>query len=115
MDQSKKGFLPVLQGVELSQTQSPTMEESRERTKVIPYASAIGSIKHAMLCTRPNVCLATCLARGYKSDPGMDHWTAVKIVLGVNKDMFLDYGGDKEFIVKGYVDASFNIYPSDSK
>ena len=29
-----------------------------------------------------------------------------KIVLGVNKDMFLDYGGDKEFNVKCYVDAS---------
>ena len=38
--------------------------------------------------------------KGYKNDPGMDHWTAVKIVLGVNKDMFLDYGGDKEFGVK---------------
>ena len=34
-----------------------------------------------------------------------------KIILGVNKDMFLDYGGDKEFGVKGYVDASFNTYP----
>ena len=50
--------------------------------KVIPYASAVGSIKHVVLCTRPNVSLATCLARGYKSDPGVDHWTAVKIVLG---------------------------------
>ena len=39
----------------------------------------------------------------------------VKIVLGVNKDMFLDYGGDKKFGVKGYVDASFNTYPSDSE
>ena len=27
--------------------------------------------------------------------------------------MFLDYGGDKEFDVKGYVDGSFNTYPSD--
>ena len=25
--------------------------------------------------------------------------------------MFLDYGGDKEFGVKGYVNASFNTYP----
>ena len=32
-----------------------------------------------------------------------------------NKDMFLDYGGDKEFVVKGYVDASFNTYPNDSE
>ena len=52
--------------------------------------------------------------KGYKNDPGMDQ-TAVKIVLGVNKDMFLDYGGDKEFVVKGYVNASFNTYPSDSE
>ena len=30
--------------------------------------------------------------------------------------MFLDYGGDKKrFAVKGYVDASFDIDPDDSK
>ena len=29
--------------------------------------------------------------------------------------MFLDYAGDKEFGVKGYVDASFNTYPNDSE
>ena len=73
MDQSKIGFLPVLQGVKLSKTQNPTTAEHRERMKVIPYASAIGSIKYAMLCTRPVVCLAMSLVRGYNSDPGVDH------------------------------------------
>ena len=63
-----------------------------------------------MLSTTPGVCLATYLARGYKGDQGVDHQTAIKIVLGENKDMFLDYGGDKEFGVKGYDDASFNTY-----
>ena len=29
--------------------------------------------------------------------------------------MFLGYGGDKEFVVKSYVDASFNTYPNDSE
>src|SRR3982750_1856493 len=52
MDQSKKGLLPVLQGVKLSKTQSLTTAEDRESMKVIPYASAIGSIKYAMMCTR---------------------------------------------------------------
>ena len=52
MDQAKKGFLPVLQGVKLSKTQSPTTAEDRKRMKVIPYALAIGSIKYVMLCTR---------------------------------------------------------------
>ena len=79
MVQSKKEFLPVLQGVKLSKTRSPTTAEDRERMKVIPYASAIGSIQYAMLCTRPIVYLAMSLARGYNSDPGVDHWTTVKI------------------------------------
>ena len=57
------------------------MAEERERMKVIPYASDIGSIKYAMLCTRPIVRLAMGLARRYKSDPGVDHWTTVKIIL----------------------------------
>ena len=81
MDQSKKGFLPVLQGVKLSRTQSPTMIEDRERMKVIPYASAIGPIMYAMLCTRPIVYPALSLAREYNFDLGVDHWTAVKIIL----------------------------------
>ena len=58
MEQSKKEFLPVLQGVKLSQTQCPTTAEDREKMKVIPYASAIGSIMYAMLCTKPDVNLA---------------------------------------------------------
>ncbi len=81
MDQSKKGFLPVLQGVKLSQTQSLTTAEHRERMKVSPYALAIGSIMYAMLCTRPDVCLAISLAGRYQSNPGVDHWTAVKNIL----------------------------------
>ena len=64
MDQAKKGFLPVLQGVKLSSAQCPTMAEDIEEMSVIPYFSPIGSIMYAMLCTRPNVCLDMSLARG---------------------------------------------------
>ena len=60
MEQSNKEFLPVLQGVKLSKTQNPTTAEDRERMKVIPCASAIGSIKYAMMCTKyivyPTLC-----------------------------------------------------------
>ena len=81
MEQSKKEFLPVLQGVKFSKTQNPTTTENRKRMKVIPYASVIGSTKYAMLCTRPVVCLAMSLARGYDSDPGVDHRTVVNVIL----------------------------------
>ena len=80
MEQSKE-FLPVLQGVKLSKTQNRSMAENRKRMKVIPYASAIGSIKYAMPCTRPIVYLIMSLARGYDNDLGVDHWTAIKVIL----------------------------------
>ena len=118
MDQSKKGFLPVLQGVQLSTAQCPTTAEDREKMSVIPYASAIGSIMYAMLCTRPDVNLAVSLVGRYQSNPGMEHWTAVKNILKYlkrTKDMFLVYGGDEELVVKGYVDASFDTDLDDSK
>ena len=72
--------------MKLSKTQSLTTAEYRERMKVIPYASAIGSIKYAMLCTKPVMYLDKSLARGYNSDPGIDHWTAVKIMLSYLKE-----------------------------
>ena len=89
MEQSKKEFLPVLQGVKLSKTQNPTTAEDRERMKVIPYALAIGSIKYAMLCTRSIVYPTLILAREYNSDLGVDHWTAVKITLSGIRICFL--------------------------
>ena len=104
--------------MKLSNTQNPTTAEDREQMKVIPYASAIGSIMYAMLCTRPDVCLAISLAGRYQSNPGVDHWTVVKNILKYLKrtnDMFLVYGGDKELVVNGYVDARFDTNPDDSE
>ena len=73
---------------------------------------------YAMLCTRPDVCLAISLARRHQSNPGVNHWTTVKNILKYlkrTKDMFLVYEGDKELVVNGYVDASFDTDPDDSK
>jgi hypothetical protein len=84
----------------------------------VPYASAIGSIMYAMLCTRPDVSNALSLVSRFQSDPGVEHWTAVKNILKYlnrTKEMFLVYGGDEELVVKGYTDASFDTNPDDSK
>ncbi|KAK1665665.1 hypothetical protein QYE76_053824 [Lolium multiflorum] len=117
MDESKKGFLPMLPGKVLSKTQGPATAEERERMSQIPYASAVGSIMYAMLCTRPDIAHAISLTSRYQSDPGMEHWTAVKNILYLKrtKDMFLCYGGDQELVVTSYTDASWNTDPDDSK
>lgn len=58
MTNSKSGLLPSRHGVRLSKAQSPqTMQEEEEMSKT-PYASAIGSLMYAMLCTRSDICYA---------------------------------------------------------
>ena len=57
------------------------MAENRKRMKVIPYATVIVSIKYVVLCTRPIVHPSLSLAREYNFGLGVDHWTAVKIIL----------------------------------
>ena len=83
MEQSKKEFLLVLEGVKLSKTQNPTTAEDRKRMKVIPYASAIGSIKYAMMCTRSIVYPTLILAREYPISEEVnddDHGTSDQVV-----------------------------------
>ena len=108
----------MLSGKILSKAQCPATVNYREPMSKVPYASAIGSIMYAMLCTRPDVSNALSLTSRYQSDPGVDHWTAVKNILKYlrrTKDMVLSYGGDEQLVVNGYTDASWNTDPDDSK
>jgi hypothetical protein len=84
----------------------------------VPLASTIRSIMYAMICTRPDVSFALSATSRHQSDPGKEHWVAVKRILKYlrrTKDLFLVYGGDKELVVKGYTDASFVTNLDDSK
>ena len=63
-----------------------------------------------MLFTSSIVYLSMILARKYSSDLGVDHLTMVKIIL-----RRLGYGGNKEFVVKSYADASFYTDQDDSE
>ena len=84
----------------------------------VSYASAIGSIMYAMICTRPDVSFALSVSSRYQIDPGLAHLAVVKNILKYlrrTKDMLLVYGGDEELIVNGYTDASFMIDIDDYK
>ncbi|KAH9750809.1 Integrase catalytic domain-containing protein [Citrus sinensis] len=52
---SKRGFIPFRHGIHLSKSMSPKTYDEIERMNKIPYASAIGSLMYAMLCTRPDI------------------------------------------------------------
>jgi hypothetical protein len=118
MQNSKKGFLPMAHGITLSKKQCHTDPDEQERMRVIPYASAIGSIIYAMICTRSDVSYALSAMSRYQLNYGEAHWTIVKNILKYlrrTKEVFLVFGGEEELIVKGYSDASFQTDVDDSK
>ena len=81
MENSKRGLLPFRHGIHLSKEQSPKTPEEKELMSKKPYASAVGSLMYAMLCTRPDICYAVGVVSRYQSDPGVEHWTVVKHIL----------------------------------
>ena len=85
---------------------------------MVPYASAIGSIMYATICTHPDISYALSITSRYQADPSESHWTAVKNILKYlrrTKDMFLVYGGEEKLIVTGYSDASIQTDKDDSR
>ncbi|PKI39343.1 hypothetical protein CRG98_040209 [Punica granatum] len=75
----------------------------------VSYASAIGSLMYVMLCTRPDIAYAISVTSMYQSNPGLDHWTAVKNILKYlrrTKDMVLAYGGG-ELRLDGFTNSNF--------
>ena len=78
MQDFKKGFVSLRVGISPSANQRPKTPAEIERMRGISYASAVGSLMYAMLCTRPDICFAIGMVSRYQSDPGEEHWIAVK-------------------------------------
>ena len=109
MQDSKKGFVPYRHGIHLSQDQCPKTPEEIERMRDVPYASAVGSLMYAMLCTRPDICYMVCLVSRFQSNPGMEHWIAVKHILKYlrrTRDYMLVYKSDN-LVPYVYTDSDF--------
>jgi len=46
-----------------------------------PYSSAVGSLMHFMVCTRPDLSYAVSVVSRYMHNLGKDHWAAVKWII----------------------------------
>ena len=109
MENSKQGTLPFMYGVHLSKEQSPKTLEQKERMSRIPFASTLGSLMYAMLCTRPDICYEVGIVSRYQSDPGEEYWIAVNHILKYlrrTRDYMLVYSSGILEII-GYTDSDF--------
>ena len=101
---------PIVKGDRFNLNQCPKNDLEREQMKNIPYASAVGSLMYAQVCTRPDIAFVVGMLGRYQSDPGLDHWRAAKKVMRYlqgTKDYMLMYRRTNDLEVIGYSDSDF--------
>ena len=72
----------------------PKNQLESDEMKDIPYASTVGSLMYAQVCTRPDLAFATGMFGRYQKNPGKVHWVGVKKALRYcqgTKDFMLTY------------------------
>ena len=72
---------------------------------------------YAMLCTRPDIAFALSSVSRYQSNPGEQHWTAVKNILKYlrrTNELFLIFGKN-DLQIHAFTDSSFQSDIDDSK
>ena len=73
MNEAKPVSTPLGSHFKLSKEQSPKTEEERDHMSKVPYASAIGSLMYAMVCTRPDIAHAMGVMSRFMSRPEKQH------------------------------------------
>ncbi|KAD4584950.1 hypothetical protein E3N88_22551 [Mikania micrantha] len=109
---------PVVKGDVFGTFQCPKTEVEKEQMRLIPYASVVGSIMYANVCTRPDIAYIAGMLGRYQSNPGLDHWKATKKVLRYlqgTKDYKLTYRRSDNREVIGYSGSDFAKCKDDKK
>ena len=73
----------------------------------VTYASTVGSLMYAMVCTRLDIAHVVGIVSRYMNNPGKEHWMAVKWILRYLRgttNQALCFGGSN-IALQGYVDA----------
>nr|GFA64109.1 retrotransposon protein, putative, Ty1-copia subclass [Tanacetum cinerariifolium] len=65
MDNSKRGYIPMQEILDLNKTQGASIPKEVKRMQNVPYASVVGSIMYAVRCTRPDVSFAQNITRWF--------------------------------------------------
>ncbi|KAF5802908.1 putative RNA-directed DNA polymerase [Helianthus annuus] len=118
MQQCKPSVAPVVKGDVFGSFQCPTTEVEKEQMSQIPYASVVGSLMYAQVCTRPDIAYIAGMLGRYQTNPGLDHWKAAKKVLRYlqgTKDYKLTYRRSDHLEVVGYSDSDFAKCKDDKK
>ena len=107
MEKAKGVSTPLATHFKSSSKQSPSNENEKLYMQRVPYASSKGSLMYAMVCTRPDIAHVVGTVSRFLSNPGKEHWNAVKWILRYLRgtiNMMLCFGDDKPTMM-GYSDS----------
>jgi hypothetical protein len=110
MHTSKATPAPIVKGDSFGNFQCPKNQYELDQMKAVPYASAIGSLQYARVCTHPDLAFITGVIGRYQDNPGIEHWKmakkAMRYVQGT-KQYMLTYKSSDCLEIKGYSDAYY--------
>lgn len=100
---------PIVKGDRFENFQCPRNQYGINQIKAVPYASAVGSLMYAQVCTRLDLAFVTGVLGRFESNPGIDHWKMVKKALryAQGKSLMLTYRRTDSLEIEGYSDADF--------
>ena len=65
----------------LSGKQCPKTKTEKVEMSKVPYASSVGSLMYAMVCTKQDIGYDVEVVAKYRSNPGRELWAIVKWIL----------------------------------
>jgi len=71
---------PLITSIHLTKLNAIRLDSKREHMSHVPYASVIGSLMYAMVCTRLDLAQAVNMVSKYMGKPGKEHLQYVKCV-----------------------------------
>ena len=102
---------PLANHFRLSGSQCLKNEEEIENISKVPYASKVGCLMYAMVCTRSDLAHAVSIVSRYMANPGREHWNGVKWIFrylkGTAEHGILFSRQSETNSVVGYVDADY--------
>jgi hypothetical protein len=64
---------PIVKGDRYGDFQCPRNQYELDQMKVVPYASVVGSLQYAQVCTRLDLAFITGLLDRFQSNPEIEH------------------------------------------
>ena len=113
MASTKSVCIPLTMSIHLFELNTTHLEFEKEYMSHVAYASVVGSLMYAMVCTKPDLTQAISVVSRYMGNHRKEHWQVVKCILRYLKgttNIGLVYHRSMSYALAGY---SYSNYATD--